>query len=250
MTGEREDGSRYGRVDFFGNAAGLAEGPQSFKIEHWPTDRFDDVVTVVPPHFHRVRQFQLILEGDRSGLGKSPAPPYSFHYADPSQPYGPIVAGDGGIAWLTLRPQHDLGLHPMPGSQSKMMRRGKRNVVVPGTAEPLLTAGLEERRLIDRQDDGLAALRLRLGPGVEAVGPDPSGSGGQYWAILAGTVVQAGESYAALSLGWVAEDEEPAQVAGGPEGADVIVLQFPVGNPAIEIPDPEAPMSVRRTRVS
>src|SRR5271154_5227169 len=68
------------------------EGPEAFEIDYTAGPGG----TVIAPHFHHVRQFQVVIEGDGARIGKHSVPPITFHYTDPDSPYGPIVPGAGG----------------------------------------------------------------------------------------------------------------------------------------------------------
>jgi hypothetical protein len=58
---------------------------------------------VIKPHFHSVDQYQVVVRGVARS-GKHPMCSGDFHYADAYTSYGPIVAGEGGLAFFTLRP--------------------------------------------------------------------------------------------------------------------------------------------------
>jgi hypothetical protein len=58
--------------------------------------------------------------------------------------------------------------------------------------------------------------------------PAAQGSGGQYHLVCAGSILSEGREWPRLSLGWVGPlDPAPTLVAGA-DGAEVLVLQFPV----------------------
>src|SRR5271155_5305508 len=123
---ELDDGSWLGRTDYFGDGKQIHDGPQAFLVEYHAGPG-----AVIGAHFHHVRQFQVIVRGDGGRLGKRPVPPVTFHYTDPSSPYGPIVPGaDGTIAFFTLRPKASPGVFYMPSSRRKLRARAGRNIVV------------------------------------------------------------------------------------------------------------------------
>jgi hypothetical protein len=219
---------------FFGDSRENSDGPQGFLVDMTlEIPRGAGRSTMVPPHFHLVRQFQVIVAGDEPSIGKHRVAPFDFHYVDPSTPYGPIDAGDGGVAFFTLRPRAETGSYLMPGHRDEMTQRAGRNVVVP-VAKHLDEPTDAQVSLIPPHDDGLAGFLLRLGADESSHGPDPAGSGGQYHLVARGSVMHAKHEFQPLSLIWISADEEPAALTAGPDGATIVVLQFPVANQPAE----------------
>lgn len=221
VTPERTlpDGSRSRKTNYFGVSGTPTEGPQAFLVEFSPAEG-----SVVKPHFHHVRQFQVFVRGDDARVGKRPVPPLSFHYTDPDTPYGPIVPGPEGVAFMTLRPVASLGTYYMPGSRDSMKKNAGRNIAVS-------VADGSEAPLIEPSADGLGAYALRIAPGQEVVAPDPAGSGGQYQLVWEGSLRQDDEELSPMSLIWVDPGDEPVTLRAGDEGALVLVLQYPVADP-------------------
>lgn len=235
-TYEDERG-KHRAFSIFGDIMEFRDGPQAMLLEH-DTHPDSGEVVMAKPHFHRVRQYQVVVRGEQARMGKHDSPPISVHYSDPSTPYGPIFAGEDGITWFTLRPAADVGAYWMPGAGDKMTGRAGRNLTVVVPPAELPRAGSEQADVIEAYDDGLATVSLRLGPGAEATGPSPAETGGQYYMVIAGTILDGGRELSRLALGWVGPEEEPAVITAGDEGAEVLVLQFPVHNAALEIVDP------------
>jgi hypothetical protein len=225
-----ENGVRTRHIDYFGDLKGLDEGPQGFMVEKIMTGAALEVdeIVVTPPHYHRVRQFQLVVHGKEARIGKHETPRFSFHFVDGSSPYGPIYAGPDGIAWFTLRATADVGAYFMPGAKDYMRGRAGRNVVVNVDEKPLPTAGVELGELISPEPDGLASFRIRVGPGENTIGPPPGETGGQYYYVAGGSLVVDGRVVDGTCLAWVGPEEEHPRLTAGDEGADVLVLQFPV----------------------
>ncbi len=212
---------------YFGAPMEMAPGPQAFLAQS-KTPRY-----TIDAHFHDVNQFQLFVEGF-GRLGKRPASPITFHYADAYTPYGPIVAGEEGISFFTLRPRASGGYFGMPGSRDKMPGKAGRNIA--RSFAPIEPEGSEQKEpvlretLIEPEPDGLLALRLRLRAGVEATGIDPAGGGGQYYLVAAGSLVRDGQELPRFSLLFVEPGEIAPVLHPGPHGADLLVLQFPAGS--------------------
>jgi hypothetical protein len=175
----------------------------------------------IHPHFHEVRQFQVFVDGDAM-LGKKPMPPVSFHYDDPYKPYGPIVSDS--LRYFVLRADSDVGSFPMPESRKELKRQNGRALEVSLPHDD--GAGVDT--LVEPHADGLAAFRIRLGEGEEHVGPDPAGTGGQYYVVLDGRLEVDAAALDRLSLVYVAPGDGPLTVRSVAAGTDVLVLQFPV----------------------
>jgi hypothetical protein len=237
-----DDGGFHRLTGYLGDARELQDGPQGFLVEHFPgPDAGDDTTIVSHPHYHRVRQFQLVVHGDRPTFGKRRLDPVAFHYTDPSTPYGPISAGKGGVGYFTLRARADVGQYKMPGEKERMLVSPRRNIAVQVPGSGLPSGGADVETLIEPHDDGLASYCLRLAPGAEIAAPSGEGGGGQYHVVVKGSAECDGAQLLERSIGWAdAKDPAPSFVAGD-GGAEIIVLQFPIPAPGSEIVDPGAP---------
>lgn len=181
----------------------------------------------VPAHFHDIDQFQIVLKGD-GFFGKKPWFPGAFEYADAYAPYGLIHAGDHGISFLTLRVASSSGQYEMPGSRhlvpGPLGRRGGDSFDVktplPFEGEPPIRETLLERA------DGLLAVGMRLAPRGVAAGVEFTG-GGQYYVICTGDLLADGRTLPACSLIRIERGEPVPELRAGPNGAVVVMLQFP-----------------------
>lgn len=218
-----EDGVSY-VTRYLGDGAGSDDAsPDAFLVQFRPNPG-----CAVRPHFHKVAQFQVIVGGD-GHVGKHAVTPITFHYTDHSTPYGPITPADEerGIDFLTLRSVTRKGIWWMPGSRSELADRAgreHRNIVaqVPPGALPATGHTIDE--LIAESPDRLAAFLVRLAPGEAVDAPSAAGSGGQYHLVARGSLTGPGP-LDPLSLLYT---DEPARLVAGPEGAEVLILQFPV----------------------
>lgn len=182
----------------------------------------------IRPHFHKIAQFQVVVEGD-GRIGKVPVPPISFQYADPSTPYGPIkpVDDEEGIDFLTLRPAARKGIWFMPGNRHEMSGRAGRNLAATVDQEARLPAdGAAAEDLIEAGDDGLAGYALRLAPGAVETVAAPPASGGQYHLVTRGPLRVEDREVDRLALLFVDVGEQ-VTFAAGPDGGEVVVMQFP-----------------------
>jgi len=178
----------------------------------------------INPHFHGVDQFQLVVRGGGT-LGKIPVAPGAFHYADAFQPYGPIAAGEEGLAYLTIRARHDTGAHYMPGGSRFRTGRPRRSHFV---VAPDLRHRANET-LAGPHEDGLRVDRLVVTKeGVDVAAAVESD--GVVGVVLDGGLYAGGTTYGRWSCFAIPAGacERVLAIDGG---ADVLVLQFP--RPAI-----------------
>jgi hypothetical protein len=214
--GFEEKGGHFKVAAYMG---GQAEAdPQAFLVHDLHSPGY------VAPHFHHVRQFQVIVSNGVK-LGRRDAPYISFQYADPSTPYGPIEPGEEEpLAFFTLRPEKSDGTFFMPGSRKQMTQKAGRNIIC---VVPDEIAENELETLIERHEDGLAAYRIRIKPGEKVDGIEDAGAGGWYYLVMDGEL-EGEEALPKFSLLWVDAGEKAPALKAGKEGADVLIMQFPV----------------------
>jgi hypothetical protein len=207
--------------NYFGKAGVLLDGPQAYMIQ------MPDLDSYVPPHFHDIDQFQIALEGNGS-FGKKSWPPGTFHYADAYGPYGPIIAGEGGISFLTLRVASSSGQYEMPGSRHLMPGHPGRSASGGfDVSEPVPPEGSPSvRGFITSRSDGMQAVGLRLAPNAREPGI-PSDGGGQYYVVHSGSLLESGRVLPKYTLIFVDAGENAPVLQAGPEGAVLVMLQFP-----------------------
>lgn len=226
-------GEEHWRTDFIGKRMdAVQETPQAFLIEMSPNE-------VIVPHFHEVDQFQVFVAGAGSlGRDTHPVRPLAVHYADHHTGYGPITAGTHGYSYFTLRARTDSGavyLHK-PGYREKLKPSRKRHHTAADivlSTEPVLQARREIARetLFDGGDGALGAWLLRLGPDMQADGPDPRSSGGQYYLVVNGSLDIAGNSCPAWTTVFVGAADAAMKIRAGNRGAEVLLMQFSAPEP-------------------
>lgn len=203
-----------------GNESNDDGQPQGFLVEQPPG-------SVTPPHFHEVDQFQVFVGGD-GRIGKHDARPVSVHFAAGHTPYGPIVAGESGVSYFSLRAGFDPGAKYMPAQRSKLRpgpRRFRLSEPVAAEAPDRVTA--DSQSLIQAEPDGLEARIVRLKRDGRTSLPAPSSGAGQYLVVISGSLVQERERFEPLSCLFVTADEPPMTAIAGPDGLELLVLQFP-----------------------
>lgn len=214
--GFEEKGGHFKVAAYMGGQ--VEEDPQAFLVHDLHSPGF------VAPHFHHVRQFQVIVSHGAK-LGRKEAPYISFQYADPSTPYGPIVPGEEEpLAFFTLRSEKSDGTFFMPGSKEKMDHKAGRNIARQVPADAPVN---EVSTLIERHEDGLAAFRVRISPNEKVSGVADPSSGGWYYLVMDGSLEGESEPLPSMSLLYVGPDEAAPQLAAGESGADVLIMQFP-----------------------
>lgn len=186
-----------------------------------------DPFSVAARHYHDACQFQVIVRGDGE-LGGHRLSPLSVHYAAFQTVYGPINAGPEGLGYLTLRIQYGVGINFWPETRERMIKDVKR-----GQVTVHVPAGLEAdvdkvTQLIAPDDNGLAAKSLQIAPsGLVPVSPDTN-SAGVFCLLGAGEVSLDGQAMARLDVAWIGLDET-ALLRAGVSGAQVLILQMPIG---------------------
>lgn len=186
-------------------------------------------------HFHEADQFQIFVTG-KGRMGSHAAIPGQGHFVGPFSGYGPIVAGEEGVTYMTLRNSWDPGAQFLPDKIEKIRakRHGRREVMfdVPAPVDDdAQLATLQETKittLIETQADGLAASSYLLSPGESATGPDPSVGGGQFWLVMAGEMVGPNERpLKRLSMAFAWPEDTQYVARAGAAGLHVLMLQFP-----------------------
>lgn len=207
-----------------GNESNDDGRPQGFLVHQPPG-------AITPAHFHEPNQFQVFVAGN-GRMGAAPAKPLTVQYANGHTPYGPIVAGDQGVQYFTLRQRWDPGAKYLPASKDRLEKgrqrtRLKSGIDVSDEAARRARTTTAVETIMTEEADGLAAWIWRVEPGGKATLPSPSRSGGQYLLVASGTQMHDGTELDRLSAVFVSPEEAPFGIAAGDDGLDLLVLQFP-----------------------
>lgn len=193
--------------------------PMAFLVEQDPG-------AVAHAHYHQADQFQVVVAGEGT-LGTHTVHPVAVHFAGAHTAYGPIRAGTAGLTYLTLRNGFDPGARYMLRAENRVALRSVANRRHrEAVAAPLRDD--ETGILLGPEPDGLTAWRHCLEPAEHIIGPAPDEGAGQYWVVLGGGLRYAGETLGRLSCVFVHPDDPAFAAAVGPDGADVLVMQFPL----------------------
>lgn len=198
--------------------------PQAFMVTMGPGAR-------VPAHFHRIDQYQLLLGGGgaRYKGAELPSGTLTIHYADAFSTYGPIEAGaEAPMEFYTLRAFTDMFIAYMPEERDKLPATGRhRNIhVTVQTGDDAALGRPGREALIAETQDGLAAWRATL-RAAQPVQSGPPAGAGQYCYVIAGSVLAAGTELGPRSLAWLPPGSPTDGAAAGPDGCDLLFLQFP-----------------------
>ena len=207
-----------------GNEANDDGRPQGFLVHQPPG-------AITPAHFHEPNQFQVFVAGN-GRMGAAPAKPLTVQYANGHTPYGPIVAGDEGVQYFTLRQRWDPGAKYLPASKDRLQKgrqrtRLKSGIDVSDEATRRSRTSATVETIMSEETDGLAAWIWRMGPGASMDLPAAARTGGQYLIVASGTQLHEGKALDRLSTIFVSPEEPPFNVAAGDDGLDLLVLQFP-----------------------
>jgi hypothetical protein len=200
--------------------------PMAFLVEQDPGSTANS-------HYHQQDQFQLVV-GGYGTLGLHEVRPVTVHFTGAHTAYGPIRASqDEGVWYFTLRNGFDPGARFMTMTENRIALRtiaGRRHRE--SVAGPLDPATAPTETLLGPDPDGMTAWRYSVMPGDTVTGPDPAQGRGQYWVVTGGSLVSGGEALPKLSCAFVYPDDEPFQAVAGPDGLEVVAMQFPLREPA------------------
>lgn len=189
-----------------------------------------DPNVVLDRHYHDAAEFQVVVGGG-GRLGTHAVRPYSIHYASRQAVYGPLVAGDAGLEYVTFRAVYQRGLFKFP-DERRRMGSGRRSQsmgdILPEDPKRLAQARVEP--VISATNDGLAAWTMRLPPASRLEAPIHPGGAGRFLLLTRGTATVDQARLGELDVAWIGN--RGATVVAGPEGAELIVLQLPLSAPS------------------
>jgi len=209
------------RTNFITPPEGVKTAPMAFLAE-------GTAGRVIKPHFHEVDQFQVIVKGG-GVLGKHGLVIHAVHFSRAYTPYGPLVAGEEGLGFLTLRPCWDQGAQYLPDAREKLEKvQGRKPWQVTEAPKFEGAADVNVHEFAEIKDKaGLAAYSLKLKPNAKSAAPDPSKTEGQYIIVTKGSLTYQGKEYKSISIGWVKPEDGAFPIEAGPEGVEALVLNFP-----------------------
>lgn len=196
---------------------------------------------VTHPHYHQTEQWQVIVEG-AGKLGRAAVESVALHFTDPYTAYGPIVPEKEGVTYFTLRARSDPGACMLADRGVKeAIRPSKRRFILKGQ-DVLRIGGAEALRarrdsaldvVVEPQADGLAAWMLRLPPGAKAEWPAECGGAGRHLMVAAGSLLYNDKLLPYESIAFADPGEGGPDAHAGPDGAEVLIMQYPQPDPAL-----------------
>jgi hypothetical protein len=198
--------------------------PQAFLVEQ-PSN------AVTPAHFHEPNQFQVFVDGV-GRIGAHPTAPLTVQYANGHTPYGPIVAGEEGVRYFTLRQSWDPGAKYLPASRDLLKKGNQRtrikgDIAIDSDAARAARTSATSEVVFEQEADGLAAWVWRVPPRERVTLPSADAGGGQYLLVVGGSLVADGADLSRLSTVYITADEPAYEVVAGAGGLDLLVMQFP-----------------------
>lgn len=227
------DGTEYFKGEWMECGEDGSLSPTLFLVEQGPG-------SILPPHFHRQNEFQLVVKGGGS-IGAHVVSEFTLHYAGAYTGYGPIVPGPQGLAYFTIRAVFESGGLMLPESRHEMARGPKRQLHSPPfhatpTAALAKTSSTQTIDIFSDQPDRLAARRILIPPAQSVSGLDPNDSSGVFHIVLSGSVLVDGTSLHRLESAFGSPDEGPLAMRSGEAGAEVLSLRIPVRSKAYSTP--------------
>ena len=224
FVGKLFNGYKYARTNYLGTDISHRDTPQALLVEQSPN-------SVIPPHFHGIDQFQVVVHGSGM-LGKHRVAPVCIHYANAYTGYGPINAGDDGIFYFTLRAQSEPGAFFFPEGRKFQKPNKRRNLtadidVLPDDSKLAKLDGIQKEVVFPLEDEGLAAWNVRIGPSTDFKGPKPATGGGQYYVVMNGSLVHNGINYDKWSCVFIEPPEDSLEFSSGQRGLETLILQYP-----------------------
>lgn len=218
------DGNTYFKSEWMDSGRAHEFSPHVFLVEQAPH-------VSLRTHFHRENQFQLFVRGS-GRLGPHPIEALTVHYAGAYSGYGPLVSGREGLAYFTLRTIHETGSLTMAQHGEQMRRGPKRNlyskaVTITDTdrLHRLSEPSIED--LITLQPDRIAARLHTLPPRIRSVaGLDPTGSAGQFWVVLAGSLQVGERQLDPWESLFVRPDDPSPELVATEQGSQLVCLQL------------------------
>jgi hypothetical protein len=228
------NGTGYYKGEYMLVPPGTGPSPQAFLVEQ-------EANATILTHYHQQNQFQVVVGGDGT-LGRHAVAPLLVHYAGAFTGYGPIVSGAQGLQYLTFRANNDPGAQFLPEARERLVRGPKAHF----SSEPISTLDSAARRTLPQvqcedilplADDGLAVLLYRLPPGAAEKALAPSTGHGQYLVVVAGSMRVDGRVLESPENVFLSQEESAFTMNAGPEGLEVLLLQFPPLAPEYRSPE-------------
>jgi len=226
---EHDNGLKYERHDYFSPEKDPELSPQSYLIKQLAK-------VVNPLHFHMQNQFQVFIEGSGQ-FGKHPINPYVVHYAGAYTGYGPIIAGNHGLHYLTLRCSHDFGAKFLPAQMTHFKKGPKYHF----TSASIPLDSLKELQQIAHPmlEDIHVEIKTNLAIRVLKMPPEssyqlevPELSAGIFLVMMQGSILEGTETLTKNESIFVSHATNHYLIKTKLQSAQILVLQMPFKNQA------------------
>ena len=208
------------------------EFPPDFPPE-WPVAFLSQGVAdrVIRPHYHLRDEFLVVTEGNGK-LGRTDVEPYTVFFASAFTPYGPLVGGsERGVSYFVLFPHYEFDAQYLPEKKQELVQKANRQPLqlkCRANFDAPLTQGVKLDAMPDIKDDrGLAAYTLSMGPNEETLAPDPCDGDGQYLLVIKGSLWHGGRERKAYTIVFVEPKEGAFPVKAGDQGLQALILNYP-----------------------
>ena len=222
---EHDNGLKYYRHDYFEKHENLELSPQSYLIKQLPN-------ITNPLHFHTQNQFQVFIEGS-GHFGRHAVKPYVVHYAGAYTGYGPIIAGEHGIDYLTLRSSRDLGAQFLP-QQIQSLKRGPKHHYTSPSIEEDSQEQLDQLEQIHLQwihqdfQSGLGIGVLKLPKNETYLLPMPQNIAGIFIIVMQGCLVEDAQYLRKNENIYISQDIKGYNIQTADLAAQILILQMPL----------------------
>ena len=169
-------------------------------------------------------QFQVVLRGSGT-LGRHALHPGNVHYSSPQSGYGPIVAGDEGLDYFTLRVLTDKGAWYLPEARPFMERGISKEQQWGSAAEEPGETGWQS--LIALRPDGLGAWSYSGRAGVDCTCAQPISEAGRFHAVVRGSFRLQDRVLPAGSCVYSSATEPSPVFTAAEEQSLLVVVQLP-----------------------
>ena len=187
---------------------------------------------ILRTHYHHTDQFQVIILGD-GFMGSHKLGFGGVHFARAYTPYGPTRYGEAqGLGFLTLRAHVDMGANYMPENREALDavpdRAPWQVSAMPDLALVPDASGVAMKPIEGMKDDhGLGGWSVVLRTGASITTTDLSRGEGQFVVVLRGGIMDGADHRLAPTVIFMAKGEGSIEVKAGPEGATLLILNFP-----------------------
>lgn len=222
-------GMKYWYGDYF---------PEDHSFNCYSVDQFPN--SHLPSHFHTQNQFQFFVRGTGT-LGRSPhrLQPYTIQYAGAYTGYGPIVSGDQGMQYITMRDRYDLRTMFIPRDRA-LLKPGPKTSwmsknIVPASKEVLFNLRSVEQLYFTNNDvKGMAVERIRIPRHSFHLLKAVDHASSMFAFVLQGSIIWTNRTLEYLDVLFARVNMLPVEIRTNDHPAELIVFFIPANDPIYE----------------